>query len=93
MKEYTKKGLTDNSWEWEVNTSKEVLENRLRINQEKQKDVEKRAEKKAIEEKLRKQRIEEYTFKGSDLKSVTNSFIEKMSSLSSGSMTGFDIMV
>lgn len=34
-----KKGLTDNSWEWEVNTSKEVLENRLRINQEKQKDV------------------------------------------------------
>lgn len=34
-----KKGLTDNSWEWEVNTSKEVLENRLRINQEKLKDV------------------------------------------------------
>lgn len=34
-----KKGLTDNSWEWEVNTSKEVLENRLRINQEKQKDI------------------------------------------------------
>lgn len=34
-----KKGLTDNSWEWEVNASKDVLENRLRINQEKQKDV------------------------------------------------------
>lgn len=34
-----KKGLTDNSWEWEVNTSKEVLESRLRINQEKQKDI------------------------------------------------------
>ncbi len=35
----SKKGLTDNSWEWEVNSSKEVLENRLRINQEKQKDA------------------------------------------------------
>lgn len=34
-----KKGLTDNSWEREVNTSKEVLENRFRINQEKQKDI------------------------------------------------------
>ena len=35
------------------------------------------------------QRMEEYTFRGKDLKSVTDSFIQKMYSLSSA--TGFDI--
>ena len=55
---------------------------RVKKSKEKQKDVEKRAEKKAIEEKLRKQRIEEYTFKGSDLKSLTDSFIQKIPALS-----------
>ena len=38
---------------------------------------------------------EEYTFKGSDLKSVTDSFIAKMSSLSMtmSSMSGFDMKI
>ena len=66
---------------------------RVKEDKEEQKAKEKKAEKKAAEEKLAEQRVEEFTFKGSDLKSVTNSFIEKMSSLSSGSMTGFDVMV
>ena len=53
----------------------------------------KKAEKKAAEEKLTEQRMEEYTFKGTDLKSVTDSFIAKMSSLSStmSSVSGFDM--
>ena len=66
---------------------------RVKEDKEEQKAKEKKAEKKAAEEKLAEQRMEEFTFKGSDLKSVTNSFIEKMSSLSSGSITGFDMMV
>lgn len=39
--------------------------------------------------------MEEYTFKGSDLKSVTDSFIAKMSSLSMtmSSMSGFDMKI
>lgn len=62
---------------------------RVKENKEKQK----KAEKKAAEEKLTDQRMEEYTFKGADLKSVTNSFIAKMSSLSStmNSVLGFDM--
>ena len=51
--------------------------------------------KKAVEEKMKKQRKEEYsyTFKGEDLKSITDNFIIKMSSLSTtiGSITGFDM--
>lgn len=62
---------------------------RIAENKEKQK----RAEKKAAEEKLTEQRMEEYTFKGTDLKSVTDSFIKKMSSLSTtmSPITGFDM--
>lgn len=62
---------------------------RVKENKEKQKAAEKKAEKKAAEEKLTEQRMEEYIFKGTDLKSVTDSFIAKMSSLSS--VTGFDM--
>ena len=50
---------------------------RIKENKEKQK----KAEKKAAEEKLTEQKIEELTFKGKDLKSVTDIFIEKLSSL------------
>ena len=66
---------------------------RIKENKEKQKE----AEKKAAEKKLTEQRMEEfsYTFKGEDLKSVTDSFIAKMSSLSTtmSSMSGFDMKV
>ena len=57
------------------------------------KEKQKKAEKKAAEEKLAEQRMEEYTFKGENLKSVTDSFIAKMSSLSTSitSMSGFDM--
>ena len=68
---------------------------RVKENKEKQKVAEKKAEEKAAEEKLKEQRMEEfsYTFKGDDLKSVTDSFIAKMSSLSTtmSSMSGFDM--
>lgn len=66
---------------------------RVKENKEKQKAAEKKAEKKAAEEKMTEQRMEEYTFKGADLKSVTVSFIAKMSSLSStmSSVSGFDM--
>ena len=62
---------------------------RIKENKEKQKE----AEKKAAEKKLTEQRTEEYTFKGKDLKNVTDSFIAKMSSLSTtmSSMSGFDM--
>ena len=64
---------------------------RTKENKEKQK----KAEKKAAEEKLTEQRIEELTFKGKDLKSVTESFIEKLSSLSTtaSSISGFDMKI
>ena len=64
---------------------------RIKENKEKQK----KAEKKVAEEKLTEQRIEEFTFKGEDLKSITNSFIEKMSSLSItvNSISAFDMKV
>ena len=62
---------------------------------EENKEKQKKAEKKAAEKKLAEQRMEEfsYTFKGEDLKSVTDSFIVKMSSLSTtmSSMSGFDM--
>ncbi len=58
---------------------------RIKENRKKQRD----ADKKAIEEMRTEQRMEEYTFRGKDLKSVTDSFIQKMYSLSSA--TGFDI--
>ena len=60
---------------------------------EENKEKQKKAEKKAAEEKLTEQRMEEYTFKGADLKSVTDSFIKKMSSLSTtmSPITGFDM--
>ena len=62
---------------------------------EEQKNAEKKAQKKAAEERLKEQRTEEYTFKGADLKSVTDSFIEWMSSLSTvtSSVAGFDMRV
>ena len=64
---------------------------RIKENKEKQK----KAEKKATEEKLTEQRIEEYTIKGVDLKSVTDSFIAKMSSLgaTANSVSGFDMKI
>ena len=56
---------------------------------------ESKEEKKAVEEKMKEQRKEEYsyTFKGEDLKSITDNFIIKMSSLSTtiSSITGFDM--
>ena len=56
---------------------------KINKNIEEQKAAQKKTDKKAAEEKLREQRIEHtYTFKDSDLKSVTDSFIEKMSYLS-----------
>lgn len=57
---------------------------RVKENKEKQK---------AEEKKLEEQKLEEYTFKGKDVKSVTDSFIAKMSSLSSsmGSLARFDM--
>ena len=60
---------------------------------EENKEKQKKAEKKAAEEKLTEQRMEEYTFKGEDLKSVTDSFIKKMSSISTtmSPITGFDM--
>ena len=58
---------------------------------------ESKEEKKAAEEKLKEQKTGEYsyTFKGEDLKSVTDSFIAKMSSLSTtmSSMSGFDMKI
>lgn len=58
---------------------------------------ESKEEKRATEENLKEQRTAEYsyTFKGSDLKSVADSFIEKMSTLSSTMSfeTGFDMKV
>ena len=65
---------------------------KVKENKEKQKKTEKKAEEKLAQEKVTGQRMEEYTFKGSDLKSATDSFIAKMSSLSMSisSVEGFD---
>lgn len=66
---------------------------RVKENKEKQKELEKRAEKKAAKEKLTEQIMEENTFKGPDLKSVTDKFIQKMASVSStmNVVSGFDM--
>ena len=66
---------------------------KIKEHKEEQKATQKKAEKKLAQEKLAEQRTEEYTFKGADLKSVTDSFIAKMSSLSStmSSVSGFDM--
>ena len=68
---------------------------RIKENKEKQKVAEKKAEKEANEEKLKEQRMEEFTIKDSDLKSITDSFILKMSSLSSAMspVSGFDMKI
>ena len=44
---------------------------------------------------VKEQRMEEFTIKGSDLKSITDSFILKMSSLSSAMspVSGFDMKI
>lgn len=64
---------------------------RIKENNEKQK----KTKKKATEEKLTEQRIEELNFKGEDLKSITDSFIEKMSGLGArtSSISEFDMKV
>ena len=66
---------------------------RVKENKEKQKAAEKKAEKKVTQEKMAEQRREEYTFKGENLKSVTDSFIAKLSSLNStmNFVSGFDM--
>ena len=58
---------------------------KIKESKEEQKAAEKKAEKKAGEENSDNQKISEqtYTFKGKDLKSVTDSFIQKMSTLNS----------
>lgn len=58
---------------------------KIKESKEEQKAAEKKAEKKAGEENFDNQKISEqtYTFKGKDLKSVTDSFIQKMSTLNS----------
>ena len=69
---------------------------RVKENKEKQRAEQKKAEKKATQEKLVEKKVEEQkdTFKGKDLRSVTDSFIEKMTTLNLvvGSVTGFDVM-
>ena len=66
---------------------------RIEEYKKKQKDAEKRAEKKAAKEKVTEQIMEETTFKGPDLKSVTDKFIQKISSVDAtmGYMSGFDM--
>lgn len=57
---------------------------------------ESKEEKRVAGEKVKKQRKEEYsyTFKGGDLKSITDNFIAKMSlSTTMSSMTGFDMKI
>ncbi len=58
---------------------------KVKENKKKQKDT----EKKALEEMRTEQRMEEHTFKDKDLKSVTDSFIQRMSSVSL--VSGFDM--
>lgn len=67
---------------------------RIEESKEEQKVAEQKAEKKDAKEKLSEKRIEHsYTFKGPDLKSVTDSFIEEMQALSStmSFVSGFDM--
>ena len=67
---------------------------KMEESKEEQKVAKQKAEKKAAKEKLREQRIEHSnTFKGPDLKSVTDSFIREMGTLNSmmNLASGFDI--
>lgn len=67
---------------------------KIEENKEEQKAAEKKAKNKAAKEKLREKRIEHsYTFRGPDLKSVTDSFIEEMGTLNSSMnlVSGFDM--
>lgn len=70
---------------------------KIKENKEEQKAAEKKAEKKAGEEKSDNQKISEYTytFKGKDLKTVTDDFINKMSTLNStmNYLGGFNIKI
>ena len=69
---------------------------RVKENKEKQRAEQKKAEKKVAKEKLVEKKVEKrnYTIKGNDLGSVTDSFIEKMATLNSavGTVVGFDMM-
>lgn len=56
---------------------------KVKEHREEQKAAERKAEAKVAEEQLKNPKTEEYTFKGKDLESVTNSFIQKMSTLNS----------
>lgn len=67
---------------------------KVKEDEEKQKVAQKKADKKASEEKLREQRIEHSNiFKGSDLKSVTDSFIREIGTLNltMNMVSGFDM--
>lgn len=68
---------------------------RVKESKEKQKAEQRKAEKKATQEKLAEKKVTEqnYNFKGKDLRSVTDSFIEKMATLNSAveSEVGFDV--
>ena len=66
---------------------------RIEKYKEKQKVMKKRAEEKAAKEKLTEQTMEEYMFKGPDVKSVTDKFIQKISSVDAtmSYMSGFDM--
>ena len=69
---------------------------KMEESKEEKKTAKQKAEKKAAKEKLREQRIEHSnTFKGPDLKSVTDSFIKEMGALNSmmNFATGFDMKV
>ena len=69
----------------------------IKESKEEQKAAEKKTEKKAGEENSDNQKISEqtYTFKGKDLKSVTGSFIQKMSALNHtmNYLGGFDMKI
>lgn len=67
---------------------------KMEESKEEQKVAKQKAEKKAAKEKLREQRIEHSnTFKGPDLKSVTDSYIRELGTLNStmNLMSGFDM--
>ena len=66
---------------------------RIEEYKKKQKEAEKKAEKKSAKAKLTEPTMEEYTFIGPDLKSVTDQFIQKMASVSlvMDSVSGFDM--
>ena len=68
---------------------------KVKDNKEKQKVEQKKTEKQVAKEKLVERKVEQRnTFKGKDLRSVTDSFIEKMAALNlaGGTVVGFDMM-